>query len=86
MPPGDDDIGSDDRVIQQARERAMGLLSAVGGDLDALRAAASDARYAEGAALCDEIADATRQLMAQLGADLQQQHPLDQSSNQSPRP
>jgi hypothetical protein len=63
MPAGE---GSDEILIEQARDRARLLLGAVGGDLDALRAAASDAAYADGAALCEEIAEATRQVIAQL--------------------
>lgn len=83
MSTSENDL-SDEHVLEHARDRAQSLSNAVGGDLDALRAAASDAAYAQGASLCEEVADATRQLMAQLDADLKQSH--SQSSNQSPRP
>ena len=78
MSPGD----SDELMLQQARERARGLLHAVGGDLDALRAAASESAYAEGAALCQDVAEATRQLLAQLEADAV--HPT--SPSETPHP
>lgn len=78
--PCDDD--SERFILDSARERARTLLNAVGGDLDSLRAAASDAVYADGVTHCEAVADATRALMAQLGADLQQT----QSSNENPRP
>lgn len=67
MSPAD----SDDQLLQQARGRTRSLLDAVGGDLDALRDAASDAAYADGAAVCEEVAEAVRQLMAQLDVDVE---------------
>ena len=61
---------SEQLLIEQARDRARLLLGAVGGDLDALRAAASDAAYADGAALCEEIAGSAREILDQLDAEL----------------
>ena len=62
--------GESDRIlIEQARDRARLLLDAVGGDLDALRAAASDAAYADGVAVCEEVAQAVSQLLEQLDAE-----------------
>ena len=65
--PADD--SSEQLLLEQARDRAGLLLGAVGGDLDALRAAASDAAYADGAAVCEEVAQAVAQLIEQLDAE-----------------
>jgi predicted LPLAT superfamily acyltransferase len=61
---------SDRTLIEQARDRARLLLGGVGGDLDALRAAASDAAYADGAAVCEEVAQAVAQLIEHLDVEL----------------
>jgi hypothetical protein len=62
--------GEPDRMlIEQARDRARLLQDAVGGDLDALRAAASDAAYADGAAVCEEVAQAVAHFLEQLDAE-----------------
>lgn len=74
----------DEAMLRQARDRAEKVLNTVGGDLDSLRAAGSDANYADGAALCEQVAEATRQLMAQLDADLRQAQ--SNSPHQSPHP
>ena len=63
------DDSSDLLLLEQARDRARLLRGAVGGDLDALRAAASDAAYADGAAVCEEVAQAVAQLIEQLDAE-----------------
>jgi hypothetical protein len=58
--PADD---SDLLLIEQACERGRVLLDAVGQDARALRA---DAEFADGASLCDAVADAIRQLITEL--------------------
>ena len=61
---------SDKLLLEQARQRAGRLLDGVTSDLESLRAVGSDAAYADGAALCDEVADAARQLLAHLDAEI----------------
>jgi hypothetical protein len=60
---------SDHVLLEQARVHAGRLLGEVSQDLDALRDAASEAVYAEGAALCEEVGEATRELQARIEAE-----------------
>ena len=79
----DDD--SEQILLEQRRDCARLLLGAVGGDLDALRARRRATRRTRtGRALCEDVADAVRQLIAQLDADLSPRLPS-QPSTQVPR-
>ena len=66
--PADDSC--DQFLLEQARDRARLLRGSVGGDLDALRAAGSDAVYADGATVCEEVAGAVGQLLEHLDTEL----------------
>jgi hypothetical protein len=62
---------SDDRaLLEQARQRAGRLLDGVTSDVESLRGAGSESAYADGAALCEQLADAARELIAHLDSEL----------------
>ena len=90
MSPQEHQDNDDERLLlEQARDRAGRLMDGVTSDLESLRAAGSEAAYFDGAALCEDLAEATRQLIAELGdaaaaAAAGQPHP--NPTDESPRP
>lgn len=86
MSTGDKDGGGDRFLLQQARERALALLNSVDDDLNSLRAGDAHSKYIDGAALCEQVADAARELMARLDAELQRDPESNPSSSSSESP
>lgn len=58
-----------EQILSDAAVRASVLLKAVNRDTESLRAS-SDAAHAEGAALCDDVAAATRRFITELELEL----------------
>jgi hypothetical protein len=56
---------SQEKILSDAQQRARTLFEAVNRDADSLRVS-RDPAHAEGVALCEDVAGATRQLIAEL--------------------